>query len=56
MSSEKPDSTQPEPQQQPKNESFELWTEEDEKRLDIIGSNGNDGDHYDKSSELFEDL
>lgn len=23
-----------------------LWSESDEKRMDIIGPNGNDGDHY----------
>ena len=25
-----------------------LYTDEDEKRMDIIGQNGNDGQHYDK--------
>ena len=25
----------------------ELYTEEDEKRMDVIGQNGNDGLHYD---------
>ena len=24
----------------------ELYTEEDEKRMDVVGSNGNDGEHY----------
>ena len=24
----------------------ELWTDEDEKRIDQIGQNGNEGDHY----------
>ena len=23
-----------------------MWTDEDEKRMDVIGSNGNDGEHY----------
>lgn len=26
----------------------ELWTEEDEKRMEVIGQNGNDGDHYEE--------
>ena len=25
-----------------------IYTEEDEKRMDIIGQNGNDGEHYEK--------
>jgi hypothetical protein len=25
---------------------MEHWTEADERRIDIIGTNGNDGDHY----------
>ena len=25
-----------------------IYTDEDEKRMDIIGQNGNDGQHYDK--------
>lgn len=29
----------------------ELYTEEDEKRMDVIGQNGNDGIHYDKLEE-----
>ena len=32
----------------------ELYTEEDEKRMDIIGRNGNDGEHYEK--EAIEDI
>ena len=27
---------------------FDTYSEEDEKRMDIIGQNGNDGDHYDQ--------
>ena len=29
----------------------ELYTEEDEKRMDVIGQNGNDGLHYDEPEE-----
>ena len=32
----------------------DLYTEEDEKRMDIIGRNGNDGEHYEK--EAIEDI
>jgi hypothetical protein len=28
------------------------YTEDDEKRMDIIGQNGNDGEHYEESNEL----
>ena len=28
---------------------FDTYSEEDEKRMDIIGQNGNDGEHYDQS-------
>ena len=31
----------------------ELYTEEDEKRMDVIGQNGNDGIHYEKEDELY---
>ena len=27
-----------------------MYTEEDEKRMDIIGQNGNDGTHYEEDS------
>jgi hypothetical protein len=30
----------------------ELYTEEDEKRMDIIGQNGNDGIHYDQEEMI----
>jgi hypothetical protein len=33
----------------------DLYTEEDEKRMDIIGRNGNDGEHYDKDWEVVEE-
>ena len=33
---------------------IDLYTEEDEKRMDIIGRNGNDGEHYEK--EAIEDI
>jgi len=29
--------------------SYEAYTDEDEKRMDVIGQNGNDGEHYDDS-------
>ena len=32
----------------------ELYTEEDEKRMDVIGQNGNDGIHYEKEEESIE--
>ena len=35
-------------------EGPEEYTEEDEKRMDIIGQNGNEGTHYYKDSEGFE--
>lgn len=41
--SDKLDSPKPAP-----NKLVELWTEEDEKRQDIIGQNGPTGDHYDQ--------
>ena len=31
---------------------FDDYSEEDEKRMDIIGQNGNDGDHYEEEEEL----
>ena len=31
---------------------FDTYSEEDEKRMDIIGQNGNDGDHYDDVDEI----
>ena len=31
-----------------------LWSVEDEKRMDIIGPNGNDGDHYEHSGNMVE--
>ena len=36
-------------------EGPEEYTEEDEKRMDIIGQNGNEGTHYYKDSDGFED-
>lgn len=33
-----------------KKKSTELWTDADEKRMDTIGQNGNEGTHYDKCS------
>ena len=33
---------------QPKKTDWENYTEEDEKRMDVIGQNGNDGEHYDE--------
>ena len=33
---------------QAENTNWENYTEEDEKRMDIIGQNGNDGLHYDE--------
>ena len=33
---------------------FDEYTEEDEKRMDIIGQNGNDGDHYDTLERIKE--
>ena len=32
------------------------YTEEDERRMDIIGQNGNDGEHYDTVEEEFKDF
>lgn len=29
-------------------ENKELWTEKDEKRIDVIGQNGNNGEHYEE--------
>ena len=34
---------------------FDEYSEEDEKRMDIIGQNGNDGEHYDDSFDLNKD-
>ena len=31
------------------------WTEEDEKRMDIIGTNGNEGLHYQQKKKLVDD-
>ena len=33
---------------QAENTDWENYTEEDEKRMDVIGQNGNDGEHYDE--------
>jgi|TARA_B100000073_G_scaffold341101_1_gene341917 hypothetical protein len=33
---------------QTENTDWENYTEEDEKRMDVIGQNGNDGEHYDE--------
>ena len=33
---------------QAENTNWENYTEEDEKRMDVIGQNGNDGEHYDE--------
>ena len=32
-----------------------IYTDEDEKRMDIIGQNGNDGEHYDNSFDINKD-
>jgi len=33
---------------------FDEYSEDDEKRMDIIGQNGNDGEHYDSDEEVIE--
>lgn len=35
-----------------KNSTQALWSEDEEARMDIIGQNGNSGDHYDVETAL----
>ena len=32
-------------------ENKELWTEADEKRMDVVGTNGNEGLHYEENKD-----
>ena len=35
-----------------KDSNLDLYTEDDEKRMDIIGRNGNDGEHYEEDEDV----
>jgi len=41
-----------EPDPEPEPEPEGMWTDEDEKRMEIIGQNGNDGEHYESTEEF----